>query len=378
MGNPFEKSENFATFFCKFSLKKEKKRKKKEKKSMEETLESYKSKLQSLSSTMESQQKLIHDTIGQQLTLKKEFADKENNLNLKISELESLLKDKNSEISSLENQLKESKLAFERLNSAILSNSMLPLVNTAGLMMDKDVSNAIHQLQAAQQQVAQQQFQQEIQQQVVLQQMQVIESLINNSPPESNNDKTMLTDYEPKIEITPPITPQISKTSVLNPSPLSQVVSQNEFEENSQESEFMTALQNLSNSLLEKDYKESTVIKEVQISQEEWSQEQDLILKKTVGLHGHDWNIVTAFVPEKSAQQCAYRWKTVVGKKVKGRWYKAEDAALLRAFEEYVKEHGPIKKNSITAWSAIADKIPGRSGPACMVRYNESLDPRMK
>ena len=110
----------------------------------------------------------------------------------------------------------------------------------------------------------------------------------------------------------------------------------------------------------------------------EWSPEQDFILKKTVGLHGHDWSIVTAFVPEKSAQECAYRWKTVVGKKVKGRWYKAEDAALLKTYQVYVKEHGPIKKNSITAWSAIAKKIPGRSGPACMVRFNESLDPRMK
>jgi hypothetical protein len=331
------------------------------------SLESYKSKLESLSATMESQQKLIHDTIGQQLQLKKEFSEKEAQFSGKIQELEQEIKDKNSEISSLEVQLKEAKATIETINSALLSNSWM---HSAGMgqIMNKDVSNAIQQLQVAQQQVVQQKFQQEIQQQVVLQQMQVIESLISKSPPESTSPPQINNDLKE-------VSPQISqKTAVLNPSPLSQVVTQNE------ESEFMAALQDLSSSIIDKDYKETEILGQdsSQNLAQDWSPEQDLILKKTVGLHGHDWDIVTAFVPEKSAQECAYRWKTVVGKKVKGRWYRAEDAALLKTYNEYVKEHGPIKKNSITAWSAIAEKIPGRTGPACMVRYNESLDPKMK
>ena len=336
------------------------------------SVESYKSKIESLSATMESQQKLIHDTIGQQLALKKEFADKEVVFLEKIKELEQQLKTKNSEISLLEAQLKEAKATVDTINSALLTNSIM---NSAGLgqMMNADVS-MLQQLQVAQQQVVQQQFQQDLQQQVVLQQMQVIESLITKSPPEST--------AQSNDHVTPPITPMATKTGVIFPSPLSNELSK-ELSQQKEESEFMAALEDLSSSIIDKGYTdnaESSLGQDIQQSHNsgDWTAEQDLILKKTVGLHGHDWNIVTAFVPEKSAQECAYRWKTVVGKKVKGRWYKTEDAALLYTYQEYVKEHGPIKKNSITAWSAIAEKIPGRTGPACMVRYNESLDPRMK
>jgi hypothetical protein len=110
----------------------------------------------------------------------------------------------------------------------------------------------------------------------------------------------------------------------------------------------------------------------------DWTTDEDCTLRKMVAAHGHEWSIVSTFFHQRSPQECAHRWKTVVGKKVKGRWNKAEDQALLRSYQEYVIEFGEFKKSTMTAWAKIAEKIPGRSGPSCMVRYNESLDPTLR
>ena len=110
----------------------------------------------------------------------------------------------------------------------------------------------------------------------------------------------------------------------------------------------------------------------------DWSPEEDALLRKSVNYYGPEWSVIAPFLPSRSPESCSVRWHTVVGKKVKGRWTKAEDAALIKAYKEYLEQHGELKDNAAAAWSEIAEKIQGRSGPSCMVRYNESLDPNRK
>jgi hypothetical protein len=111
---------------------------------------------------------------------------------------------------------------------------------------------------------------------------------------------------------------------------------------------------------------------------EEWTLNEDSLLRKTVIAHGHNWEIVSAFLQGRSPSDCAYRWRHYVGKKIHGRWSKEEDQSLLKVFQEYIETNGEIKKNVTTSWAKIAEKIPGRSGASCMVRYNESLDPTLR
>ncbi len=94
--------------------------------------------------------------------------------------------------------------------------------------------------------------------------------------------------------------------------------------------------------------------------------------------HGHNWEVVSAFIQGRSPSDCAYRWRHYVGKKINGRWSKEEDQNLLKVYQSYIETNGEIKKNATMAWAKMAEKIPGRSGASCMVRYNESLDPSLK
>uniref|UniRef100_A0A8C8BSK0 Myb-related protein B n=1 Tax=Otus sunia TaxID=257818 RepID=A0A8C8BSK0_9STRI len=101
-----------------------------------------------------------------------------------------------------------------------------------------------------------------------------------------------------------------------------------------------------------------------------WTQEEDEQLKMLVRHYGqNDWKFLASHFPNRSDQQCQYRWLRVLNPDlVKGPWTKEEDQKVI----ELVKKYGTKQ------WTLIAKHLKGRLGKQCRERWHNHLNPEVK
>ncbi|XP_013913905.1 PREDICTED: myb-related protein B [Thamnophis sirtalis] len=100
-----------------------------------------------------------------------------------------------------------------------------------------------------------------------------------------------------------------------------------------------------------------------------WSREEDELLNSLVTQFGHDWKFLAGHFPNRTEQQCQYRWLRVLNPVlVKGPWTKQEDQKVI----ELVKKYGTKQ------WTLIAKHLKGRLGKQCRERWHNHLNPEVK
>ncbi|KAM6404257.1 myb-related protein B [Rhynochetos jubatus] len=101
-----------------------------------------------------------------------------------------------------------------------------------------------------------------------------------------------------------------------------------------------------------------------------WTQEEDEQLRTLVRYYGqNDWKFLASHFPNRSDQQCQYRWLRVLNPDlVKGPWTKEEDQKVI----ELVKKYGTKQ------WTLIAKHLKGRLGKQCRERWHNHLNPEVK
>ncbi|XP_068933877.1 myb-related protein B isoform X1 [Petaurus breviceps papuanus] len=101
-----------------------------------------------------------------------------------------------------------------------------------------------------------------------------------------------------------------------------------------------------------------------------WSHQEDEHLKALVKQYGQqDWKFLASHFPNRSDQQCQYRWLRVLNPDlVKGPWTKEEDQKVI----ELVKKYGTKQ------WTLIAKHLKGRLGKQCRERWHNHLNPEVK
>ncbi|XP_072487565.1 myb-related protein B isoform X2 [Notamacropus eugenii] len=101
-----------------------------------------------------------------------------------------------------------------------------------------------------------------------------------------------------------------------------------------------------------------------------WTHQEDEQLKALVKQYGQqDWKFLASHFPNRSDQQCQYRWLRVLNPDlVKGPWTKEEDQKVI----ELVKKYGTKQ------WTLIAKHLKGRLGKQCRERWHNHLNPEVK
>uniref|UniRef100_A0A8D0GGR3 Myb-related protein B n=1 Tax=Sphenodon punctatus TaxID=8508 RepID=A0A8D0GGR3_SPHPU len=101
-----------------------------------------------------------------------------------------------------------------------------------------------------------------------------------------------------------------------------------------------------------------------------WTHEEDERLRTLVRQYGqNDWKFLASHFPNRSDQQCQYRWLRVLNPDlVKGPWTKEEDQKVI----ELVKKYGTKQ------WTLIAKHLKGRLGKQCRERWHNHLNPEVK
>ncbi|XP_048354176.1 myb-related protein B [Sphaerodactylus townsendi] len=100
-----------------------------------------------------------------------------------------------------------------------------------------------------------------------------------------------------------------------------------------------------------------------------WTREEDELLNSMVTKYGHDWKFLASHFPNRTEQQCQYRWLRVLNPVlVKGPWTKQEDQKVI----ELVKKYGTKQ------WTLIAKHLKGRLGKQCRERWHNHLNPEVK
>ncbi|XP_053527000.1 myb-related protein B isoform X2 [Artibeus jamaicensis] len=101
-----------------------------------------------------------------------------------------------------------------------------------------------------------------------------------------------------------------------------------------------------------------------------WTQEEDEQLRALVRQFGQqDWKFLASHFPNRTDQQCQYRWLRVLNPDlVKGPWTKEEDEKVI----ELVKKYGTKQ------WTLIAKHLKGRLGKQCRERWHNHLNPEVK
>lgn len=101
-----------------------------------------------------------------------------------------------------------------------------------------------------------------------------------------------------------------------------------------------------------------------------WTQEEDEQLRTLVRQFGQqDWKFLASHFPNRTDQQCQYRWLRVLNPDlVKGPWTKEEDEKVI----ELVKKYGTKQ------WTLIAKHLKGRLGKQCRERWHNHLNPEVK
>ncbi|XP_051000911.1 myb-related protein B isoform X2 [Acomys russatus] len=101
-----------------------------------------------------------------------------------------------------------------------------------------------------------------------------------------------------------------------------------------------------------------------------WTHEEDDQLRTLVRQFGQqDWKFLASHFPNRTDQQCQYRWLRVLNPDlVKGPWTKEEDQKVI----ELVKKYGTKQ------WTLIAKHLKGRLGKQCRERWHNHLNPEVK
>ncbi|XP_044938123.1 myb-related protein B isoform X2 [Mustela putorius furo] len=101
-----------------------------------------------------------------------------------------------------------------------------------------------------------------------------------------------------------------------------------------------------------------------------WTHEEDEHLRTLVRQFGQqDWKFLASHFPNRTDQQCQYRWLRVLNPDlVKGPWTKEEDQKVI----ELVKKYGTKQ------WTLIAKHLKGRLGKQCRERWHNHLNPEVK
>ncbi|CAK6448028.1 unnamed protein product [Pipistrellus nathusii] len=101
-----------------------------------------------------------------------------------------------------------------------------------------------------------------------------------------------------------------------------------------------------------------------------WTHEEDEQLRTLVRQFGQqDWKFLASHFPNRTDQQCQYRWLRVLNPDlVKGPWTKEEDEKVI----ELVKKYGTKQ------WTLIAKHLKGRLGKQCRERWHNHLNPEVK
>ncbi|XP_005392553.1 PREDICTED: myb-related protein B [Chinchilla lanigera] len=101
-----------------------------------------------------------------------------------------------------------------------------------------------------------------------------------------------------------------------------------------------------------------------------WTHEEDEQLRALVKQFGQqDWKFLASHFPNRTDQQCQYRWLRVLNPDlVKGPWTKEEDQKVI----ELVKKYGTKQ------WTLIAKHLKGRLGKQCRERWHNHLNPEVK
>lgn len=139
------------------------------------------------------------------------------------------------------------------------------------------------------------------------------------------------------------------------------------------QSELVPAPPDISSQLLEKRPKQRRWI-EKRAKPRRWSEEEDAGLAKAVAEHGpKNWKMISELVPGRNHTQCLQRWSKVLRPGlIKGHWTDEEDATLKTMVTD-LAIGGTIK-----SWSAVADRIGGRTSKQCRERWFNHLDPNIK
>ncbi|XP_048205411.1 myb-related protein B isoform X2 [Perognathus longimembris pacificus] len=101
-----------------------------------------------------------------------------------------------------------------------------------------------------------------------------------------------------------------------------------------------------------------------------WTHEEDELLKALVRQFGQqDWKFLASHIPNRTDQQCQYRWLRVLNPDlVKGPWTKEEDEKVIELVKKYGTKH----------WTLIAKHLKGRLGKQCRERWHNHLNPEVK
>nr|KAJ3423260.1 hypothetical protein HK105_007127 [Polyrhizophydium stewartii] len=89
---------------------------------LEEQLKETQLKLESVTSTMEAQQRLVHDTLSRYMSIKSELEAKEYDFEERLRKANEDVLAKDDEIRSLERQLKETMRQLDRVNAYVANN----------------------------------------------------------------------------------------------------------------------------------------------------------------------------------------------------------------------------------------------------------------
>ncbi|CAN0174025.1 unnamed protein product [Rangifer tarandus platyrhynchus] len=101
-----------------------------------------------------------------------------------------------------------------------------------------------------------------------------------------------------------------------------------------------------------------------------WTQEEDEQLRTLVKQFGQqDWEFLASHSPNRTDQQCQYRWLRVLNPDlVKEPWTKEEDQKVIEL----------VKKYSTKQWTLIAKHLKGWPGKQCRERWHNHLNPEVK
>lgn len=100
-----------------------------------------------------------------------------------------------------------------------------------------------------------------------------------------------------------------------------------------------------------------------------WKPEEDAQLRTAIQTWGEKrWRVIAGYVPGRTSVQCLHRWTKILKPGlIKGAWSQEEDLLL----REWVQLHGS------RCWAKCALVITGRNGKQCRERWNNSLDPSL-
>ena len=104
-----------------------------------------------------------------------------------------------------------------------------------------------------------------------------------------------------------------------------------------------------------------------------WSMEEDELLREAVRAYGErNWQHVSSFLGNRTAQQCLHRWTKALNPTIRrGKWTEDEDNFLKTAVALYGFENEAKAKTM--NWSKIATHVPGRTDVQCRERYMNCL-----